>query len=120
MPLLPASVLRSGRSGVFHLYRNSLRYNYNVGSLRSTITLGYIESNGLAFLQSLEAISHDASEMYEYILASLSVGDKAISLCSVDPLNSTLVHKIEPPITNRNMICLSKCHFDYKKNHMFL
>ena len=63
MPLLPASVLRSGRSGVFHLYRNSLRYNYNVGSLRSTIALGYIESNGLAFLQSLEAISNDAGEI---------------------------------------------------------
>ena len=44
----------------FLLYRNSLSYNDNVGSLRSTITLGYIESNGLAFLQSLEAISNDA------------------------------------------------------------
>ena len=48
---------------VFLLYRNSLSYNDNVGSLRSTITLGYIESNGLAFLQSLEAISNDAGEI---------------------------------------------------------
>ena len=76
------------------LYRNSLRYNYNVGSLRSAITLGYIESNGLAFLQSLEAISYDAGEMYEYILASLRIGDEAISLCSVEPLNSTFAHDV--------------------------
>ena len=80
------------------LFRSDLRYYYNVGSLRSTISFGYIEGNGLAFLQSLEAISNDAGEMYEYILACLRVGDEAVSLCSVEPLNSTLVHSKLPPL----------------------
>ena len=79
--------------GLLHFFvRKNLCYNYYVGSLRSAVALCHVESNRLTLFQSLEAISYDSGEMYEYILASLRVGDEAVALSSVEPLYCTLVH----------------------------
>jgi hypothetical protein len=63
----------------------------NVCSLLATVALNNIEGNCLALFQSLEALSVDSGEMYEYILAALS-GDETITLLRIEPLNCTLIH----------------------------
>ena len=104
---------------------NSLRYNYNVGSLRSTVSFCDIEGNGLAFLQSLVAVSYDTGEMYEYVLSVLRVGDEAVALCCVEPLNCTLVHKM-PPVNIENKLVVPEhagarqAYLSENKKHMFL
>ena len=86
-----------GRDGpAFSPRNNSLRYYYNVGSLRSAVSFSNVECNGLAFLQSLVAVCYDTGEMYEYVLSVLRVGDEAVALGCVEPLNCALVHKMPP------------------------
>ncbi len=64
---------------------------YNIGSLRSALTLSQLELYVLTFVKSLEAFALNSREVNKYILAILAC-DEAITLFSVEPLYCTLVH----------------------------
>ena len=51
-----------------------------------------IESNSLTLVQSLEAVSNDSGEMYEYIIATIFLRDEAIAFFCVKPFYCTFAH----------------------------
>ena len=67
---------------------------HDVAGLQLAVLTGSdVERNGGPFVKSLEAVHLDLREMDEEILA-ISLGDEAVALLGVEPLNSTLRHFI--------------------------
>ena len=93
----------------------------NVGCADLAAVLGIalgIESNLLALLQRLEALSVDGGEMYEYLLAGSIVGDEAITLLCVKPLNCAVVH-FSSSLISMVIVCNVIPNLG-QKNHIFL
>ena len=75
--------------------RRQLSYNSYVGSADLAavlmITLG-VESDLLAFLKGLEAVSVDCGEVYKYLLAGGIICDEAIAFLCIKPFYCTVIH----------------------------
>ena len=87
--------------------RDDLPYDANINSTLLSAVLGiglYIKGDLLSLVQSLETFDLNGREMNEYVVATLIVGDEAITLVRIEPLNGTRIHekyllaKIEPAV----------------------
>ena len=66
----------------------------DVGSLElAVLTSGDLELNGLALVQSLEAVHLNLGVVDEQVVAILA-RDEAVALVRIEPLNSTLSHDV--------------------------
>ena len=66
-----------------------LQNGYIVG-LRAFLSLDLNEGNRLSFLQGLETITVDRTEMNEQVAARLTL-NKAVSLSLIEPLNGSFL-----------------------------
>src|SRR5574342_430752 len=63
----------------------------DVGGLKPLGAPGHLELDLVALGQALEALSLDGVEMHEHVFAAL-LGDEAVPLRVVEPLDCTLCH----------------------------
>ena len=52
----------------------------------------YVICDGLTFVERLKAVTGNSGEMNKYIVAALSVGNKAKALFRIKPFNCTFMH----------------------------
>lgn len=60
-------------------------------AIASGVGLG-LEAYLLAFSKGLVSVSYDRGEMYEYIVTTIVVGDKAEAFFCVKPFDCSLIH----------------------------
>ena len=71
----------------------SSQANVDCSELCAVLGIGLgVKSNLLTLGQGLKALNLNGGEVYEYIVATLVIGNKAVALLSVEPLNCTFVH----------------------------
>src|SRR6185295_6493056 len=63
----------------------------DVGGLEPLGALGHLELDLIALGEALEALRLDGVEVHEHVVAGL-LGDEAIALCIVEPLDRSLCH----------------------------
>jgi hypothetical protein len=67
--------------------------NVDCSELCAVLRIGLgIESYLLTLSESLEALNLDRGEMYEHIVSTVVVGNKAVALFRVEPLDRTVIH----------------------------
>src|SRR3990172_2460755 len=83
------------RDPAFRVTLGALLGLANVGGLEPLRALGHLELDLIALGQALEALGLNGVEMHEHVLATL-LGNEAIPLRIVEPLDCTLCHRPLP------------------------